>query len=228
MNRAYTKLQALRDLILVMLVLVIVKQTVLPFSMLYAGPTSTLCAMLLGTFLLYRQGSNWAALGLRLGASRSWLHFSGLTVLTVVAIIATGAITSQLAGLFFEDLGGSGRFDFVEGNLFAYLAMFIFIWTHASFFEELLFRAFVITKASEALGGGIWADIVAVVFAAVFFGYRHFYYQGMKGAIITGMIGLALGFLYLKFGRKNLIPLAVAHGIVNSLSHTSHFLGPGD
>ena len=228
MNESYTKLNALRDLALVMLVLVSVKQTVLPFSMLYAGPASTLCAMLLGTFLLYRQGASWAALGLRFGASKTWLRFLGLTALTVIVIIATGAITSNLAGMFFMDLGGSGRFDFVEGNLVAYLAMFIFIWTHGSFFEELLFRAFIITKASEVLGGSFRADIAAAVFSAVFFGYRHFYYQGMQGALVTGAIGLALALLYLKFGRKNLLPLIIAHGIVNSLAHTSRFLGPGD
>ena len=62
---SYTRVAALRDLLLVVTVLVVVKQSVLPISQLYAGPASTVSAMIVGTFLLRRRGLAWSDLGLR-------------------------------------------------------------------------------------------------------------------------------------------------------------------
>lgn len=41
----------------------------------------------------------------------------------------------------------------------------------------------------SGLGNGLKAEIIAVLFSALFFGYRR-YYQGMHGALITGVAGL--------------------------------------
>ncbi len=67
-----------RDLVAVVAVLVIVKQSLLPLTQLYAGPVSTLSAMILATILLKRCGSEWSALGFRW--PKSWLNTAGLTV----------------------------------------------------------------------------------------------------------------------------------------------------
>ena len=214
---------ALTDLFLVIAVLVGVKQALLPYSTLYAGPASTLSAMILATFLLRRRGSSWAALGLR--RPESWKRTLGLTVLVFVLMLLTAAGARGVAELFFEDIGTSGRFDFVVGNLAGYLLIMVLVWTHSAFFEELLFRAFIITKGSEAMGKGRLAMGAAVVLAAIFFGYRHFYYQGMHGALITGAIGLTFGIYYVVSGRRNIWPLILAHGLVNSIGQTSRFLG---
>lgn len=56
---------ALRDLLLVVAVLVIVKQSLLLVTQLYAGPASTLSAMIVATFLLRRRGRSWSDLGFR-------------------------------------------------------------------------------------------------------------------------------------------------------------------
>jgi len=48
--------ETLKDLLLVVATLVIVKQSVLPYSMVYAGPASTFAAMALATYLLFRRG----------------------------------------------------------------------------------------------------------------------------------------------------------------------------
>lgn len=214
---------ALADLLIVMTVLVIVKQSVLPYSFLYAGPASTFSAMVVGTILLRRRGLGWKDLGLRW--PESWLKTAGLTLLTMFLFIVAVKCMELVAGYFFESVGASGRFDHVEGNLAAYIGIMFLTWTHASFFEELLFRAFVISRASHFLGGGLKADLIAVVFSSIFFGYRHYYYQGIYGALITGAAGFAFGMLYLWFGRKNILPLIFAHGIFNSLSQTSRFFG---
>lgn len=217
---------ALFDLLIIVVVLVIVKQSVLPFSQLFGGPASTFSAMLVATYLLHRRGISWKDLGLRLPEKtiKSWMKIFALTGFTFFAFALAGDLIGQFADKYFVDVGDSGRFDFVKGNLPAYIGMMFLVWTHTAFFEELLFRAFIITRGSDFLGGGIKADLVAVVFAALFFGYRHYYYQGMKGAIVTGTIGLVLGLLYIWFGRKNILPLVFAHGIINSIGQTVRFL----
>ena len=211
------------DLLTVVTVLVVVKQLLLPHTLLFAGPASTLSAMVVATLLLRRRKLSWDDLGFRKPESITKLIlFSLLTFLTIVLV---GASVGAIAGTFFEDVGVSGRFDNVEGNLIVYLGMLVLVWVHSAFFEELLFRAFVISQSSYALGGSRVATIVAVVLAAIFFGYRHYYYQGMKGAITTGAIGLALGLLYLWFGRKSILPLILGHGIVNTIIQTQRFIG---
>ena len=217
---------ALFDLLVVVIILVTVKQSLLLFTYLYAGPASTFSAMIAGTILLRRRGLSWKELGLRW--PENWLKTIGLTLLTMVVFIAATQIMQLLADLLFDDVGASGRFDHVEGNLAAYVGIMVLVWTHGSFFEELLFRAFIINRASGFLGGGIKADLVAVLISSIFFGYRHYYYQGMHGALITGAAGFAFASLYIWFGRKNIMPLIFAHGIFNSLGQTFRFLGIKD
>lgn len=50
----------------------------------------------------------------------------------------------------------------------------------------------------------------------------------MNGALTTGLIGLVMGILYLWFGRKNMLPLVLGHGLMNSLGMTFRFLGIRD
>ncbi len=223
---SYTRVTALRDLLLVVTVLVIVKQSVLPISQLYAGPASTVSAMIVGTVLLRRRGLAWTDLGLRW--PESWSKTLGLTLLTMAFFLVCTQLMVLVADLFFEDIGTSDRFSHIEGNLPAYLLIMVLVWTHGSFFEELLFRAFVINHTSEALGGGLRSDIVALIISSAFFGYRHAYYQGWHGALVTGAGGFAFGVFYLWFGRRNIMPLIFAHGAFNTLGQTFRYLGIED
>ncbi len=213
---------ALLDLAIVVAVLVGVKQSLLPYTIVYAGPASTFSAMAVATFLLYRRGFSWSDLGLRW--PDSWLKTLGLTVAIFLAMLVVAGGGGAIVGQFFPDVGTSGRFDFVKGNLVGYLTVMVLVWTHGSFFEELLFRAFVITKGEAVLGGSRAASIAAVFMAAIFFGYRHYYYQGMYGAIMTGLIGFLFGLIYIWIGRRNILPLAFARGLANSIAQTSRFL----
>lgn len=217
---------ALRDLIAVVAVMIIVKQSLLPFTQLYAGPASTLTAMILATILLKRRGSSWSAIGFRYPAS--WLKTIGLTFLSIAVFILCTQLMAVFADRHFEDLTYGSRFDHIEGNLNAYIVIMVLVWTHGSFFEELLFRAFMISKVSEFLGGRWSSDIIALLLSSAFFGYRHAYYQGIHGALITGAGGFAFGLMYLWFGRKNILPIILAHGIFNTLGQTFRFLGIED
>lgn len=217
------RFQSFAELLLVVGVLVAVKQSLLPLTVVFAGPASTLSAMIVATYLLHRRGCSWHDLGLKW--PESWVKILGLAALVFLLLLVAAGGFGALASLFFEDIGTSGRFDFVEGNLAGYLLIMAVVWTHGSFFEELLFRAFAITRLGDSLGGTKAASLLAVVVAAVFFGYRHYYYQGMHGALVTGGIGLVFGFVYLAIGRRNILPLVIAHGLANSIAQTQRFLG---
>lgn len=214
---------AVYDLTLVMAILVVVKQLILPVNLLLAGPASTLVAMVVATRLLSHRGLSWSDIGFR--KPRNWIKSILLSVVCFFAIALAATSMSWLTDFFLVSVGDSGRFNHVEGNATAYFLMLLLVWTHGSFFEELLFRAFMISRGSAALGGGLKSDLIAVIFSSIFFGYRHYYYQGIKGAIVTGFIGLVLSILYLWFGRKNILPLILGHGLVNTLSQTQRFLG---
>ena len=216
-------LGALADLAMILAVLVVVKQSVLPFSLLFAGPASTFSAMVAGTYMLRRRDMSWADLGLVW--PDNWWKIAGLTVFTFFFYALVVGSAEDVIDSFVQETGTSGRFSHVEGNLLAYIGMMILVWTHASFFEELLFRAFIMNRTSAFLGGGWKADIVALLFSSVFFGYRHYYYKGLHGALTTGVAGFAFGVIYLWFGRKNILPLVFTHGFINSVGQTLRYLG---
>ncbi|UAB79008.1 CPBP family intramembrane metalloprotease [Erythrobacter sp. SCSIO 43205] len=220
------RLIAFRDLALVVAMMVAVKQSLLPITQLYAGPASTLSAMILATILLRRRGRSWGDLGFRW--PESWSKTLGLTVLTMAFFIVCTQLMVLLADQFFEDIGTSDRFSHIKGDLVAYALIMFLVWTHGSFFEELLFRAFIISNASESLGGGLRGDIIALLISSAFFGYRHAYYQGWHGALVTGAGGFAFGVFYLWFGKRNIMPLILAHGTFNTLGQTFRYLGIED
>jgi membrane protease YdiL (CAAX protease family) len=49
-------------------------------------------------------------------------------------------------------------------------------------------------------------------------------YQGLAGVLITGVIGLVLGVVFL-LGRRNLVAGIVLHGLLDTISLTLLFLG---
>lgn len=214
---------ALIDLLIILTTLIVVKQSVLLFSEVGGGPASTLTAMIVGTFMLRRRGMAWADLGMT--KPDSWLKSVLWAAIVFFLILLTAGVTSAGADLFFDKQPRTNRFGDIEGDVAAFAMYLVIIWTHTAFFEELLFRAFIINRLEAFLGDMKWATPVAVVLAAAFFGYRHYYYQGMHGAIVTGCIGLTLGIYYVRRGHRNLWPMFLAHGSMNTLGFTMRFLG---
>lgn len=87
----------------------------------------------------------------------------------------------------------------------------------------MFFRGFLITRLQAAFKGLPWSSVLAVLLPALMFGYGHMYYQGLRGLVVTGAIGLAFGTMFLVF-KRNLWPIILWHGIVDSAGMTSHFL----
>jgi membrane protease YdiL (CAAX protease family) len=90
-------------------------------------------------------------------------------------------------------------------------------WGSAAFGEELLARGFILDRLAKVIGGRQSPAFVAAVFLqAAIFGAFHMY-QGIGGAIVTAAAGLVLGLVWL-FGRHNLWPSVLLHGLVDFLA----------
>ena len=75
--------------------------------------------------------------------------------------------------------------------------------------EEIAYRAFLIAYVAWLLPDHDWT--VAAVIAGVAFGLVHAY-QGWKGVLQTGFLGIVFGLVYLNIG---LVVLMVVHTLID-------------
>tara|TARA_R110002124_G_scaffold234173_2_gene399558 strand:+ start:4345 stop:5055 length:711 start_codon:yes stop_codon:yes gene_type:complete len=195
----------------------------------FSGPVSLALTLVLFSIWMQRRGETWSAIGLRpLPGLKAKLLILPQALLGVVAILATGVLTGlagDALGLWSvaeQPAGVAERWGDVRGNLPVYLLWVTLSWVSGGFAEEMFFRGVLITWAARVFGGKGAALVLAVLFAGFVFGYGHFYYQGLRGWVSTGMIGVALGVLYLVY-KRNLWPLIIAHGLVDTLVFTAHY-----
>jgi membrane protease YdiL (CAAX protease family) len=89
--------------------------------------------------------------------------------------------------------------------------MIALAWTTIAFGEELLYRAFLISRLADHTMLGKKA---AVAISALIFGIAHFA-EGPLGIISNGAFGALFGWIYLKSGR-NLWITVIGHGLLNT------------
>ncbi len=183
----------------------------------YAGALGIAASTVLITALLLRRGQGWSSLGLKFPTKLSSI-LTGLCAAILVmisAVMAATAVTALIAAL-----PGSPMERTLPdvSTLHQYLVLMGIVWTTAAIGEELVFRGFLMTRLWEVFGSSRLAWAPALIFHAVLFGLVH-NYQGWAGIILTGAVGFVFGLWYL-IGRRNLLPLIFAHGVVNSIGIT--------
>ncbi len=200
----------------------------------YAGPVSLLLTLALLTLYLRARGTDWSAMGLvplpGWRAKLMVLPKAGLTLVAFAVVVALTTIVGPAVGLdFLKEVpsGVEGRWGEVAGSVPHFLLWLTIVWTAAAFGEEMFFRGYLITRLHMLFAGGrlapVIASVLAVVVPALIFGYGHYYYQGWRGAIVTGGIGLAFGTMLLLF-KRNLWPMILLHGVIDTLTFTAIFL----
>ncbi len=106
----------------------------------------------------------------------------------------------------------------VAGNWPVFLVTLVVALASAAA-EEVLYRGYVIGWGARIFGrGGV---PLLVLISAAAFGASHSY--GPSGAVVTGLIGLALGVLYQLCGRR-LLPCVAAHMTFNIIGSVALFL----
>lgn len=183
----------------------------------YGGQVYMFVTMVAATWFIRRDGQTWRDLGLRWASNRRDLaKGAGMVVAVFVASVAMNGLVQWV---FASVLGLSIERTLPDvSTLAAYLIIMGLIWTTNAFGEEMVFRAFMMSRISELLGGSRFAWILAAIVQATIFGLGHAY-QGTMGIVITGMVGLVFGLGYL-LSRRNLWPVIIAHGIINSVGMT--------
>jgi membrane protease YdiL (CAAX protease family) len=109
----------------------------------------------------------------------------------------------------------------VRGNLLNYLVLMAIAFVYGGVVEEMVFRGFVIGWGSTLFGPR--STIPLVLLSSAVFGSAHLY-QGLSGAISTGLIGLGFALLYVGTGKKLLAPV-LAHMVVDAIGVTQLYLG---
>ncbi|MCH8172744.1 MAG: CPBP family intramembrane metalloprotease [Proteobacteria bacterium] len=116
-------------------------------------------------------------------------------------------------------------FEPLIGNLGGLLGIIVFGWAMGGFAEEILFRGYLMRNLADLFGGKDAAWWGAALLSSLLFSLPHLY-QGVGGAIQTGLLALVSAAFFIKGGRS-LVPLILAHGILNTVSFTSIYMGWG-
>jgi membrane protease YdiL (CAAX protease family) len=89
------------------------------------------------------------------------------------------------------------------------------VYIISSFGEEVVYRAFLITRISQLGLNSRSGKIIAVILSAVVFGLAH-YSWGPMGIVQTGFMGLALGLCYI-YMKNRIWVLILAHAYMDTV-----------
>lgn len=193
------------------------------FMAAYRGELALLISILLATFLLRLNGESWKNTGLSRPENIRRLPAQTITVMVMAYAVAI-FVTFLVAQLLGMEGPSQEQHSGVTGNISEYLIhLTVITWGTAAFLEEMIFRGFLIHRFAAALGNTRVAVVVAVLIQSVLFGLAH-PGQGPGGMLMTGAIGLVFGTLYVRYNR-NLWPLILAHGIMDTIGFTAIFFG---
>ncbi len=168
--------------------------------------------------LLRLRGERLANIGLKQPAN--WWR-TILIGLVAAALVFAAMYISEKAG-FRRDLS---RFKDVKGNLEVTVYGVFYALIGAGFYEEFMFRGFLMQGMAMLFNGSRVAWIVACVVQGALFGAAHAY-QNPLGVAITGILGVLMGFLVLASGR-NLWPVIIGHGLFDASRFVLfYFQGP--
>jgi membrane protease YdiL (CAAX protease family) len=174
--------------------------------------------VLIACGLIWLRGERLADIGLK-QPTNWWKTF--LFGIAIAAVVFAGMYISEKAG-FRRDLS---RFKDVQGNLELAIYGVFYAVIGAGFYEEFMFRGFLMQGFAMLFGGNRGGWIIANVMQAVLFGVSHAY-QNPLGMAITGTLALVMGFLVLASGR-NLWLVIIGHGLYDASRFVLfYFQGP--
>jgi len=168
--------------------------------------------VLIASQSLWLRGSSWNDVGLRRPVSivRTILvALSGAMAILVVSRVLLVPLTVRLTGSP-PDLSAL----VAPGDGAALMQWMLQAWTLAAFAEEMVFRAYFLTRLTDLFGDTRVGRVLAIVTGASAFGIAHAY-QGWGGVIVTGAIGCFMGFLYF-WSARNLWTVILCHAVVDT------------
>ena len=172
----------------------------------------------IGWGLIRLRGEQLADIGLKRPASWGRTFLIGIAY---AAVVFAAIYFSERAG-FRRDLS---RFNAVQGNLELTIYGVGYAFIGAGFYEEFMFRGFLMQGVAMCFGANRRAWMAACIIQAALFGASHAY-QNPLGMAITGTLGLLTGVIVLASGR-NLWPVIIGHGLYDASRFVLfYFQGP--
>ncbi len=189
----------------------------------FAGPASLL--IMLGLLAVYFKfkGLSWRNFGLvKFEGFRAYLYLFPKVLLTfLIFSMAMGLVQvaqERFDLTFLSEVGEcfDARFGDIRGNLPLFILWVGIAWTAAAFGEEMVFRGYLVTRLNTAFGESRISIIAAIVIAALIFGFGHYYYQSLRGLVMISIIAIVFGSMFVLF-KRNLYPVVIVHGVVDTL-----------
>ena len=187
-----------------------------------SSPAGALAGVFVAWLWLRKSGRFKEAMGLvPMDSTKRMLALAALATGVTIAIFQIGGNASEAMGL------ESPAVDSVIGLATASPALFALwivgvAWIGAGFGEEVLWRGFLMDRLQHLPGIG-GSMPVALVVQAIIFGLAHFY-QGWSGVLITGCVGLLMGWIRLT-SRGSIWAAVIAHGAVDTIMLSLAYAG---
>jgi uncharacterized protein len=209
------------DLIIYIAIMFLIREIYFSqFNFITNGLFWSLTTLTVATVLVRLRKSSWKELGLCLPKNyqQALLATGFIFAFSLISIITFEILKDSLGLELAPDRSNESapaKFGDLSGNWLLFFSIIPFIWLQSAL-EEILDRGFLINWIERSLASRWFATIIAVVFQAALFGFRHSYDLSER-SITVALIGLAMGIGYVAFGR-NLWPLIIAHCVLNTVS----------
>jgi membrane protease YdiL (CAAX protease family) len=183
----------------------------------YYGPVlPEIAGAVLAMVLVWAEpGSPLRDLGLR-PPPKVWRALGTGIAVGIALFLANRLLLTPLLEYVIGERRNLSSFDYLRGNMRALFALLPLIWVTAGVCEEIVYRAYLITRTEKLLGNWRFAGFLSCLLSAAIFGLAH-WYQGAVGMLITGMLGLVLGIVFLLQDR-NLWTNIAAHLVADTVS----------
>jgi len=169
------------------------------------------------------RGGTWSDFGL--ARPKSWVRTILMGIGVTVGMIVGFSLLMPLISLAFPiPQVDNSRFDILHGNLPNLILNVVAMWFTAGFFEEFLWRGYLMNRLVDLQGKETkLAWVISLIGSAIIFGLAHMY-QGLGGVIRIAATGLLFGAAFLTV-RRNLWPVIIAHAVLNTIDFVQHYFG---
>ncbi len=151
---------------------------------------------------------------------KTFLQSIMVFILAVAGFVIGSIIMANITGI--PETSDMSGYLYLKDNIWMLLLTLGGVFIVSSIGEEVVYRAFLISRIAELGLNTKMANIIAVVLSAIVFGFAH-YSWGPMGIVQTFFMGLVLGICYLYF-KKRIWILILAHAYMDTILMVQMYL----